>query len=60
MSALALNVGLLLLALTTAAYGASQTTQVGGSGGGPFRILCAPNHVVIGFRMRTGSALELD
>ena len=58
MSALARNVGLLFFALTTVAHGASQTTQVGGSGGGPFKILCAPNHVVIGFRMRTGAALD--
>ncbi|NTS33421.1 hypothetical protein HQ945_19375 [Phyllobacterium sp. BT25] len=58
MSALARSVGLIFFALTTVAHGASQTTQVGGSGGSPFKILCPPNHVLIGFNMRTGSALD--
>lgn len=51
---MARNVGLLFFALTTVARGASQTTQVGGSGGSPFGVLGTPNHVLIGFRMRTG------
>jgi hypothetical protein len=58
MCALARNVVFLFFALTTVAHGASQTTQVGGSGGSPFRIVCAPNHVLIGFNMGTGSALD--
>jgi hypothetical protein len=55
------NVGLSLFAsciVATAAYGASQTTPVGGTGGGPFRILCPSHKVLIGFSYNSGSALD--
>ncbi|MGD9923385.1 MAG: hypothetical protein AB7V13_18365 [Pseudorhodoplanes sp.] len=55
------NVGLVLFALcivAPSAHGASQTVPIGGTGGGPFRILCPDRQVLVGFSMRLGSAMD--